>query len=93
LIWEREIRWGGKPYALSLGAPVLELAYRTDLFEEQRLTPPTTWAKYQERVEFFTDPDNWGAAVPAEGVAWQPTVEPLAKGWAARARSAPGRAR
>jgi len=84
LIWEHEVRWGGQPYALSLGAPVLSLAYRTDLFTEQAQSAPTTWTKYQELVEYFDDSDHWGKFKPAEGVKWQATVEPLAPGWAAQ---------
>jgi ABC-type glycerol-3-phosphate transport system substrate-binding protein len=86
LIWEHEIRWGNQPYALSLGAPVLEIAYRADLFAEHRLATPVTWEKYQELVDFFEDTDNWGSSAPAgeEGIDWQPAVEPLAPGWAAR---------
>lgn len=84
LVWEHDVQWGNKPYALPLGAPVLEVAYRSDLFTEHGLAAPTTWEKYQELVDFFKDRDNWGSSVPAEGVAWQPAVEPLAPGWAAR---------
>jgi multiple sugar transport system substrate-binding protein len=84
LIWEHEVRWNGQPYALSLGTPVLEFAYREDLFAAHRHVPPATWEKYREEIEFFADRDHWGDSVPPEGIAWQPTVEPLASGWAAR---------
>jgi ABC-type glycerol-3-phosphate transport system substrate-binding protein len=85
--------WGKTTYAVPLGAPTFQLLYRADIFEKLELSPPTTWADYQELLAKLANREAIGDLGPADEAAWSPSVEPLAPGWAhkvllARAASA-----
>ena len=51
----REMKWGDKTLAASLGSPQLLLAYRADILEKLQLSPPATWAEYQKAVAKLSD--------------------------------------
>ena len=82
LLRDQVVRWEKKTYALSLGSPVFTLVYRADILESQGKQVPRTWEAYEELVEYFSEEENWGDALPPDGAAWQPAVEPLAEDWA-----------
>lgn len=42
------VNFGGSTWAVPFDAGVLQLYYRTDLFEEYGIEVPTTWAEYKE---------------------------------------------
>lgn len=65
------LKWDGVTYCIpyATGGPVLW--YRTDLFEQAGLEPPTTWDEWLAAAEALTMDTNgdgkvdvWGAAVP-----------------------------
>jgi multiple sugar transport system substrate-binding protein len=72
----REVCWGGKPHAVSLGSPQLVLICRSDVFEAQGLTPPSTWDEYRSLVEQLAQLSEDGET------SWKPVLEPLGPGWA-----------
>ncbi|MCU0961718.1 MAG: extracellular solute-binding protein [Pirellulaceae bacterium] len=78
-----EGRWGTEIYGFSMGSPLLVLMYRADLFEALKLTPPRTWAEYQELVPRLGR-DALGAAAPPADRPWHATIEPRAAGWGGR---------
>jgi len=78
----REMKWGDKTFAATLGSPQLLLAYRADIFDKLQLTPPTTWTAYQHAVAKLTDRSALGDLAPPTDQPWQAAQEPLAEGWA-----------
>jgi ABC-type glycerol-3-phosphate transport system substrate-binding protein len=85
--------WGKTTYALPLGSPTFQLLYRGDIFKKLELSPPETWADYQELLPKLANREAIGELGPEEAAAWSPSAEPLAPGWAhkvllARAASA-----
>lgn len=51
----------GEQYAVPFSAQAESLFYRTDLFQQAGLEPPTTWDDFEEIADFFTDnPDYPG---------------------------------
>ena len=73
-VWQHDVRWGGEPYAVPLGSPVLTLCYRKDLLEPIG-KPPQTWDEYSALVKRLRE------SAPR---AVMPTCEPLAGEWAAK---------
>jgi multiple sugar transport system substrate-binding protein len=78
-----EGRWGTEMFGVSMGSPLLVLMYRADLFDALKLTPPRTWAEYQELLPRLTR-EALGASAPPGDQPWQATIEPRADGWGAR---------
>lgn len=78
----REMKWGDKTFAATLGSPQLLLAYRVDMLEKLQIDVPATWADYQKAVTKLGDRAALGDLAPEADQAWQPTLEPLADGWA-----------
>jgi multiple sugar transport system substrate-binding protein len=78
----REMKWGDKTLAVSLGSPSLLLAYRADIFEKLQLTPPATWAEYQQAALKLSNRESLADLVPPADQSWHATREPLADGWA-----------
>jgi multiple sugar transport system substrate-binding protein len=77
----RELRWGETLYGVSFGSPQLMLVYRSDLLTDWQLTPPSTWAEYEQlRVSIG---ERLGAAA-VDSPPHFATLEPLSDGWAAR---------
>jgi multiple sugar transport system substrate-binding protein len=74
LVRLREMRWGGRTIATTLGSPQLLVCYRADWFESNGLSPPADWDAYQQAVERF-------AQLPSHAGIF-PTIEPFADGWA-----------
>ncbi len=73
------IKRGGKTYALMYDGDLLQVCYRTDLFEDpkekaafkqkygQDLAVPTSWADFMKVAEFFNRPPNlYGTAFYAQ---------------------------
>ena len=56
---------GGHKMALSIAQNVFTLLYRKDLFDEQKLAPPKTWAEFVNVAKALTTKDRWGFAFPA----------------------------
>ena len=79
----REISWGTRTFAVPLGCPQLLLAYRSDVFERLKLSPPATWKEYDDCLKVLSDTAALGDLAPAER-AWQATAEPTAEGWASQ---------
>lgn len=56
-------------YAIPFTAQAETLFYRTDLFEQAGLQPPTTWQEFTDTADFFTDnpdfPGVYGTSVKA----------------------------
>lgn len=77
-----ECVWGETPYAVPLGAPVVSLVYRADVFERLGLEPPRTWADYQGLADKLADRSALGDLAPAASEPWTGTLEPLESGWA-----------
>lgn len=70
-------QFGGKTYAIPLGAPPLTLAYRRDVLDAASATVPTTWGELSEALQKLQ--------------AWQGEAEgraalalPMANGWGAK---------
>ncbi|HEX5104998.1 MAG TPA: extracellular solute-binding protein [Pirellulaceae bacterium] len=78
----REMTWGNRTVAVSLGSPQILLAYRADLFEKLGLQPPADWAAYQELALKLAERAALGEAAPPDDQPWHATLEPLADGWA-----------
>ena len=98
LVRQSAVRWGDRELAMPLGAPVLVLIYRADLFARMGLAPPQTWTAYQQLLEKLSDPaagdaaGDRGAIGPPADAPWTATVEPTVGDWAAHlllARAAP----
>jgi multiple sugar transport system substrate-binding protein len=66
---------------VSFGSPQFCLLFRRDWFERLQITPPTTWAAYQEVVARLADRKQVADLLPAEGQPWTPVIEPLGSGW------------
>jgi multiple sugar transport system substrate-binding protein len=84
----RDASWGGKPYAIPLGSPVLALYYRTDIFARAGLQPPQTWSEYQALAATLAQrPARHNADSQADPAApratWYGAAEPTAPPWAA----------
>lgn len=56
---------GGKKMAMSIAQNAFTLLYRKDIFEEQKLAPPKTWAEFVTVAKALTTKDRWGFAFPA----------------------------
>lgn len=80
-----ECVWGETAYAVPLGAPVVSLLYRADIFERLNLSPPRTWAEYQTLSEKLSDRAAIGDLAPPESEAWAGSLEPLQANWAGAA--------
>ncbi len=78
----REMKWGDKTLAASLGSPSLLLAYRADILDKLQLAPPTTWSEYQQAAAKLSDRSALGGLAPTTDQPWHATIEPLAEGWA-----------
>lgn len=77
-----ECIWGEAPYAVPLGAPVVSLVYRADVFERLGLQPPRTWTDYQALADKLSDRTALGDLAPPNADAWVGSLEPLKPGWA-----------
>jgi multiple sugar transport system substrate-binding protein len=75
-----ETRWGEELYAVSFGSPQLVLWYRSDLFEELKLSVPSTWEEYQQLLPRLAR-DQLGERAPSQEQPWSAAIEPLAEGW------------
>ncbi|MFV2069736.1 MAG: extracellular solute-binding protein [Pirellulales bacterium] len=98
LVRQCTARWGDRELAMPLGAPVLVLIYRADLFARMGLAPPETWTAYGRLLEKLSDPAAGDAAGDREANGsmadppWIAAVEPTSGVWAAHlllARAAP----
>jgi multiple sugar transport system substrate-binding protein len=76
----REMKWGSRTLAVTLGSPQLLLAYRADIFEQLGHSPPADWAEYQSLLPRLADRSL--LANLAVGERWRATIEPLADGYA-----------
>lgn len=54
------VSYNGGQYAILRQTDLSALFYRTDLFEEKGLTPPSTWDELLEAGKALTDDDTWG---------------------------------
>ena len=71
-----EVSWGSDLYAVSFGSPQPMLAYRRDIFQQQGLSPPATWADYLETCRTL---DEFRSSSAGEAFS-QTTAEPSAGG-------------
>lgn len=78
----REMKWGDKTFAATMGSPQLLLAYRADMFEKLQIAPPATWADYQKAVAKLSNRESLGELAPPGDQPWHGTIEPLTEGWA-----------
>jgi len=57
LIRSRELRWGATLYAVPFGSPHLSFVYRSDVFEQLDLRPPTTWQELADLSRQLSTPE------------------------------------
>ncbi len=72
-----ECRWGEQTYAVPFGSPVFVLMYRRDIFERCKLSPPRTWAEYQQAISVLKSHQG-------DEKLKSLAAEPLAPGWAGK---------
>ncbi|MFK7856546.1 MAG: ABC transporter substrate-binding protein [Granulosicoccus sp.] len=63
---DNQMTYDGTIYGLPDDGDVFLMYYRKDIFEENNLQPPTTWAEFAEIGQMLTDkyaPDMYGAAL------------------------------
>jgi multiple sugar transport system substrate-binding protein len=78
-VFQEVAEWNGEITGIPFGAYFIMTHYRTDLFEEAGIDPPSTIEEWKSAAEFFTDnpdyPDMYGTALnnqrgAAIGQAW-----------------------
>lgn len=78
-VFQKVAEWNGEITGIPFGAYFIMTHYRTDLFEEAGIEPPTTIEEWRDAAAFFTDnddyPDMYGTALnnqrgAAIGQAW-----------------------
>ncbi len=73
--WDPEIGYSGpngEIYGLPINGNIQLFFYRTDLFEEAGIDPPTTWAEVEEAAKVFNDPPNmYGFSIRTAPADWE----------------------